>query len=56
MMFMLASKFSKALHFDEYNITKFFEHFEKNVINMKSSKRNEKLSSFATVLSSLQNS
>ena len=29
MMFMLAPKFSKALHFDEYNITKFLERFEK---------------------------
>ena len=28
-MFILASKFSKALHFDEHNITKFFERFEK---------------------------
>ena len=29
MMFMLVSKFSKILHFNEYNITKFFERFEK---------------------------
>ena len=29
MMFMLASKFSKTLHFDEHNITKFLERFEK---------------------------
>ena len=29
MMFMLVSKFSKILHFDEHNITKFLEHFEK---------------------------
>ena len=29
MMFMLASKFSKILHFDKYNITKFLERFEK---------------------------
>ena len=28
MMFMLASKFSETLYFDEYNITKFFERFE----------------------------
>ena len=28
-MFMLAPRFSKILHFDEYNITKFLEHFEK---------------------------
>ena len=29
MMFMFASRFLKTLHFDEYNITKFLEHFEK---------------------------
>ena len=29
MMFMLASKFSKALHFDEHNIIEFFKRFEK---------------------------
>ena len=29
MMFMLALKFSKALHFDEHNIIKFFKCFEK---------------------------
>ena len=29
MIFMLVSKFSETLHFDEHNITKFFEHFEK---------------------------
>ena len=28
MMFMLALKFSKTLHFDEYNITKFLERFK----------------------------
>ena len=28
-MFMLASKFSKTLHFDEHNITEFFKRFEK---------------------------
>ena len=28
MMFMLASKFSKTLHFDKYNITEFLERFE----------------------------
>ena len=28
-IFMLASRFSKTLHFDEHNITKFLEHFEK---------------------------
>ena len=28
MMFMLASKFSETLHFDEHNITEFLEHFE----------------------------
>ena len=28
-MFLLASRFSKTLHFDEHNITKFLEHFEK---------------------------
>ena len=29
MMSMFASKFSKTLHFDEHNITKFLEHFKK---------------------------
>ena len=29
MMFMLAPESSETLHFDEYNITKFLEHFEK---------------------------
>ena len=29
MMFMLAPKSSRALHFDEHNITKFLERFEK---------------------------
>ena len=29
MMFLLASKFSEVLHFDEHNITEFFERFEK---------------------------
>ena len=29
MMFMFVSRFSKALHFDEYNITNFFKYFEK---------------------------
>ena len=29
MIFMLASKFSKTLHFNEHDITKFLEHFEK---------------------------
>ena len=29
MMFMPVSEFSKALHFDEHNITKFLERFEK---------------------------
>ena len=29
MMFIFASKFSKTLHFDEHNITKFPEYFEK---------------------------
>ena len=28
-IFMFASKFLKALHFDEHNITNFFKHFEK---------------------------
>ena len=29
MMFMLASKSSETLHFDEHNITEFLERFEK---------------------------
>ena len=29
MIFMLASKFSETLHFDEHNITKFLKYFEK---------------------------
>ena len=29
MMFMLASRSSETLHFDEHNIIKFFERFEK---------------------------
>ena len=29
MIFMLVPKFSKTLHFDEHNITKFLECFEK---------------------------
>ena len=29
MMFMLVSKFSRTLNFDEHNIIKFLEHFEK---------------------------
>ena len=29
MIFMLASKFLRSLHFDEHNITNFFKHFEK---------------------------
>ena len=29
MMFMSASESSEALHFDEHNITEFFERFEK---------------------------
>ena len=29
MMFILVSKFSKTLHFDEHNITKSLERFEK---------------------------
>ena len=35
MMFMLASKSSKALYLDEHYITKFLEHFEKQCYEYK---------------------
>ena len=51
---MLASKSSETLHFDEHKIIKFLERFKKNVMNMKSSRKNDEMKFLIIVLGSLQ--
>ena len=54
-MFLFASKFSNTLHFDEYNIMKFCERFEKQYDGFKSLRKNNESNILVIVLGSLQN-
>ena len=55
MMLMFAPKSSKALHFDEHNITKILERFEKQCDEYKIIKKNNELNFLLIMLDSLQN-